>query len=66
MVKKRMNIMYLNSNMEGVRQIALRNFKEIYGGIVEDLDNLRPNIPYLYEPINELIKKYEELYNSNV
>lgn len=61
MVRSRMDIFYLNKNMEGVRQIALRNFKEIYEGIIEDLDGLRPNILYSYEPINDLIKKYEGL-----
>lgn len=65
MVRKRMDVMYLNSTAEGVRQVALRNFKEIYGGIVKDLksslsfwngkEHAKTRV------INELIEKYEEL-----
>jgi len=60
-MRKRMGIIYLNPNMEAIRQIALRNFKEIYEGIIKDLDNLRPNIPYVYEPLNDLLKKFTKM-----
>ena len=61
-MRKRMDIMYLNPNMEGVRQIALRNFKEIYTEILNDLKTL-PDYDYYHKktPLIDLIKKYEEL-----
>ena len=55
-MRKRMNVMYLNANMEGVRQIALRNFKEIYQEIFEDLKGLGVEFSS-----KSLIEKYEEL-----
>lgn len=71
-MRKRMDVMYLNSNAEGVRQVALRNFKEIYQDIVKDLKGLKyidlkkdkndfPEFWIKVFDVAELIKKYEEL-----
>ena len=71
-MRKRMNVMYLNANMEGVRQIALRNFKEIYENIIDDLKKLEyidlkkdkndfPEFWIKVFDVAELIKKYNKL-----
>jgi len=65
MARKRMVIYYLNPNMEGVRQVALRNFKEIYQEILEDLEIIEEidwdkYFSKFFE-IQEKWKKYAEL-----
>ena len=71
-MRKRMNVMYLNANMEGVRQIALKNFKEIYENIIDDLKGLEyidlkkdkndfPEFWIKVFDVAELIKKYNGL-----
>jgi len=68
MVKKRMGIEYLNPNMEGVRQVALRNFREIYAEINKDLDFIKRYVAgEIHEGGHEddkflnIIKKWKEI-----
>jgi len=59
-MKKRMNIPYLNKNMEGVRQVALKNFKSIYEEFLEKINNMIANVEIDMKESQKLSKEDDE------
>lgn len=59
-MKKRMNILYLNKNMEGVRQVALKHFKAIYKEFLEKINDMIADVEFDMKESQRLSKEENE------
>ena len=60
-MKKRMNVLYLNANMEGVRQVALKHFKDIYKEFLEKINDIIADVELDMKGSQKLSKEEDEL-----
>lgn len=56
-----MNVLYLNANMEGVRQVALKHFKDIYKEFLEKINDIIADVELDMKGSQKLSKEEDEL-----